>query len=109
MTAAELLELTTKITAPMARKLAHTLGWPPPKAFHHQRPGRVKWANPYRNYYAGSAEDPDWKAAAALGLAEIRGGPREGYPYTTWTVTELGKRAIRLRLQAARWAAQVTP
>lgn len=108
-TAAYLLERAAQLPREVLCKLAHALGWPHPQAFHHQRPGRVKWANPYRNYYAGNADDPDWRWAESEGLARKAGDPQPGYPYTTWTVTELGRRVVRLRLEATRYAPQVTP
>lgn len=103
--ARELLELAAQLPTPRVDKLAHALGWPGCYGLERgDRPRRVKWAAPYRNYYAGSAEDQDWKAAEALGLARLADLPREGFPYATWTVTELGQLVVRLRLEATRRA-----
>ncbi len=89
-------------------KLAHALGWPSVAAMRRGRPGRVKWANPYRNYYAsGEDEDPAWAFAAKLGLARRAGEPSECFPYVRWTVTRRGRQVTRLRLQATRWAAEL--
>lgn len=101
MIAADLLTLAAELPTPTADKLAHALGWP--DCYSLERGGHarhtVRWADPYRNYYAASGTDADWLAAEALGLARVVDDPREGFPYTTWTVTHLGQRVIRLRLR----------
>ena len=110
MTAAELLQLVAQLDSATVDKMAHALGWPTGFALTHGGSAhRAKWANPFRNYYCGTADDPYWLAAQALGLAKIGSKPRSDLPYTTWTVTELGQAVVRLRLQAIVLARKVTP
>lgn len=109
MTAAELLALAASLPASTVDKLAHALGWPSNYALARgAKARRVKWANPYRNHYAGSDADEDWRRALGYGLAARAGRPTDGYPYTSWTVTDLGRAVIRVRLQAARLAYDVS-
>ena len=103
-----LLALGASLEITVIDQMAHALGWPSVAAMRRGRPGRVKWANPYRNYYAsGEDDDPAWAFAAELGLARRSGEPREGFPCVRWTVTRRGRQVTRLRLQATRWAAEL--
>lgn len=99
MTPAELHACAVRLTPEQVDKAAHALGWPKPTDHTW---GRVKWKEPWRNYYCGSPEDADWLAMAALGVA-IRGkGPNEDDAY--WFVTPLGRVVVRLWLTVDRWA-----
>lgn len=102
-----LLALGASLEITLVDKLAHALGWPSVAAMRRGQAGRVKWANPYRDYASGEDNDPAWAFAAELGLARRAGEPREGFPYVRWTVTRRGRQVIRLRLQATRWAAEL--
>lgn len=99
----ELLQLAETLTDEQAGKMAHALGWP-----HHpsDKWKRVRWANPYRNYYcAGEDPDPEWEAAHAAGLAgrepvSVSGQDR----YVYWRVTPKGQAVLRVWLLARRMA-----
>lgn len=96
----DLLRLAADLPTATLDKLAHALGWPDSRNIHRPR-GRVKWRNPYRNYWSGTDLDPEWSGAMLLGLA-TKAAPTGDHPYTTWRVTDLGKAVVRLRLQALR-------
>ncbi len=101
------MALGASLEITLVNKMAHAMGWPSVAAMRRGRPGRVKWANPYRDYAIQEANDPAWNFAAELGLARRSGEPREGFQYVRWTVTRRGRQVIRLRLQATRWAAEL--
>lgn len=103
----DLLQLAEAMPGPVVDKLAHALGWPDPANVHRPR-SRVRWAKPYRNYWCGSAEHPDWLWAQRYGLACLRpfGPDRQGWP--EWQVTPLGQAVVRLRLLAVRLANEVS-
>ena len=108
MNAREILRLAVALDAAAVDKMAHALGWPDGYALAKgAKARRTKWANPYRNYYCGVADDAEWLAAQALGLATLARTPREGFPDATWTVTDLGRAVVRVRLQAAQLAYRV--
>ena len=105
LSAQALLEAAAALSVGAVDKMAHALGWPSCYGLERgQKMRRVKWASPYRNYYAGSIDDPMWEDARSLGLARLAASPREGFPYHTWTVTPAGKVVVRLRLEATRRA-----
>lgn len=86
MTGPDLLRLALETDAAGIDVMAHALGWPGLRAFRWRR---VKWANPYRNYYAANGPTPVLTALVASGL---------------YHVTDLGRAVVRLRLLAARLA-----
>lgn len=89
--------------APVVDKLAHALGWP--DLLNVGRPGRQpRWANPYRNHWSGSAEDPQWQWAQQRGLAELVTSGE----WSEWKVTRRGRAVVRLRLLAVRLAKEVS-
>jgi ligand-binding sensor domain-containing protein len=94
---AGILRLAADLSDEQADKMAHALGWPDTLNVHRPR-GRVKWANPYRNYYCGQPDDAAWMAAQALGLADVAPDGR----WAVWRVTPLGRRVVRLRLLAVQ-------
>lgn len=98
MESADILRAAASLTTAQVDKMAHALGWPDTHNIG-RRPGRIKWRNPYRNYWAGHAGDPEWTAAEAAELATSR-GPTSHTPYTVWHVSPLGKAAVMLRLRA---------
>lgn len=103
----DVLVLASDLPNSVWEKLAHALGWPTPRQIARKKGvlPRAKWRNPYRNVYAGSLNDPDWKAAERLGLAASI-PPSNTYPDARWSVTALGRACVRVRIEAARAAAQ---
>ena len=105
MTDIELLRAAAELPPRTVDKMAHALGWPSLYHIAHGgRYGRIRWAHPYRNHFAGDGADPDWLAAAAMEMAYVVSPPSAMYPHTTWAVSPLGMMAVRLRLEAARRA-----
>ena len=98
-TTADIMRLASALTEPELDRLAHALGWPKLFAIRCRRFGNPKWKYPSRRYYCEwhrGADDPDWAAVRAAGLAT----PRQAGGGTTWTVTPLGQAVVRVRLQA---------
>ena len=59
-----------------------------------------KLASCRRNYFAAdwdlsSGDGALWRGLASRGLAELRSGPRPGFPYNCFCVTEAGFAALR--------------
>jgi hypothetical protein len=102
----QILKLASGLSVQQVDKAAHALGWPSLRTIALGGPGRVKWRNPWRNYYAAGGHDPDWEGLAALGLAETF-PPPFGAEYTYWRVSKLGRLVLRVRLQAAILAREV--
>lgn len=101
----ELLTLAAGLSRAQTDKMAHALGWPDTLNVGRRRGrGPTKWTHPYRNGWSGSPEDPDWAGAAHIGLAVLSSRGNEIDPYARWAVTPLGMRAVRLRLEAVRFA-----
>lgn len=99
MTGPDLLRLALETDAAGIDVMAHALGWPGLRALRWRR---VKWANPYRNYYAANGPTPVLSALVASGLM-IERKPLD-QPYIYYHVTEVGIAVVRLRLMAARLA-----
>jgi len=82
---------------------AHALGWPDIyqiTARKGRHLGRIRWRNPYRNYYNAAADDPGWARMIALGAATVLdSGPHLKNVY--YCMTPLGIAAVRARLRAA--------
>lgn len=104
----DLLTLAASLPTSAWGKMAHALGWPTPRTVASNRGAmpRARWSDPYRNGYSGVAQDSDWLAAQALGLADGR-APTPVYRHHSWWVTPLGIRVVRLRLEAVRLAAKL--
>jgi len=87
------------ITSNECDLMAHALG-------HESYRGAVKKNKAeYRNYFAAGPDGDDnkiWEGLSTRGLAELSSGPRAGYPYNCWTVTERGKEAIELFILAPK-------
>lgn len=80
--------------------MAHALGWP---RYATTKWHRVAWVNPHRNYYCGSAHDPDWLAAEMAGLADREPSEVSGQTTQTyWRVTPLGRQVLRVWLLARK-------
>lgn len=107
MTGERLIKLASYLRRSDMEKMCHALGWPHPDRYGTPGHRRVRWLNPWRNYY-GAPEDPEWGALVALGLAKVIPNPpcTEGYAY--WAVTDLGRTVLRLRLTAERWAREAS-
>jgi len=104
LTSFDLLVLAAGLSRAQIDKMAHARGWPDTRSVV-RRPGRVKWRNPYRNHWMGSAADPDWLQAESKGLAGSY-PPTDMIPYTHWYVTDIGTKVVRLRLAAIKEAAR---
>lgn len=95
-----LLQLAGAVSTKQVDLMAHALGWPDTKNL--RRPGRVKWRNPYRNYFVSAIEDPNWERLIAVDLA-VRDRSRDGLfgeGFTCYQVTALGRAVTTLHLRA---------
>ena len=94
---ADLLTLAAGLSRTAFDKASHALGWPDTANAGRHR-GRIRWRNPYRNGWSGSALDADWLTLERRGLATGRADDLSRYHY--WSVTDLGRAVVALRLRA---------
>lgn len=100
---ADILRQAACLRRSQVDKMAHTVGWPDTGVMRLKRGRKTMKRNPYRNYYNGGAEDPDWLDLQTQGLATVKPAPSTvGECY--WRLTDLGKRVVRVRLLAIQEA-----
>lgn len=107
MIGADLLVGAANLSSEETNVMAHALGWPDLYHIRAQRScGRIRWRNPYRNYYVCPVRSATWEYLRDIHFAEGP-EPHDSYPDGgIWRVTAFGQRMLRLRLQAEIEAAR---
>lgn len=96
MSVHSILSLAQTLTEAQVGKMSFALGWP-------SKGNRTCWANPDRNNYHGRPDDPEWNAAADMGLARNHPpGLATAQGAIHWQVTPLGRAVLRVRMLADR-------